>query len=301
MPRLSVEEDWWTDPRRESLATFVGSLLLADAVALRMWRASQSYWKKDHSEVPSEVFDSLPYSQDLIKCGLAERRDKTVYVRGSAEHHEWLNERHQAASKGGKRSAERPRDELGRLMKSPKQTPSKHQANEEIYPSKLQASSSSSSSSSYSNTKNLNTVAPPPLVEDAPQKKEKSPSASQSAWQSYRDAFIRRWQTEPIRNAMVNGQLSNLIARVGRESAPDLLAFYVQSNEAYYVRQRHSIGIALKDCEKLMTDLERAKQGIAKPNRTSIDEQSDQRTNNLITKILGDKINAAKKSSADGS
>lgn len=72
-------------------------------------------------------------------------------------------------------------------------------------------------------------------------------------WERYKSAYLDRYQTEPVRNAKVNGQISALIKRAGEEAAPNLAEFYVWHNDPYYVRSRHPIGLLLRDCEGLHT------------------------------------------------
>lgn len=52
---------------------------------------------------------------------------------------------------------------------------------------------------------------------------------------------------------MVNGQIKNLVNRVGAEDAPRLVKFYLSLNDPFYVRTLHPVGPMLKDCETLMT------------------------------------------------
>lgn len=71
-------------------------------------------------------------------------------------------------------------------------------------------------------------------------------------WDSYKAAYQKRYQTQPVRNAAVNAQIKQLAARLGRE-APDVVEFFVKHNQVFYVRSCHPIGICLKDAEALRT------------------------------------------------
>jgi len=71
-------------------------------------------------------------------------------------------------------------------------------------------------------------------------------------WNSYRDAYIRRWNKEPVRNAKVNRNISDLGKRLG-EDAVAVIQFYVGHNKAYYVEHTHDVGLCLKDAESLHT------------------------------------------------
>lgn len=138
MARINVEDSWWTDPRRNLLARLVGKESTADGIALKAWRVSQEYWRKKEL-IPLDVFEALEGAAELLQAKIAEVREGGVYLKGSTNHHKWLEERIKTAAKGGKKSAQRPRDAKGRLISS-KQTPSKTQATS----STVQRSSSSS-------------------------------------------------------------------------------------------------------------------------------------------------------------
>ncbi|MDH4329925.1 MAG: YdaU family protein [Nitrospira sp.] len=76
---------------------------------------------------------------------------------------------------------------------------------------------------------------------------------SSRVWERYKEAYLRRYKAEPLRNLKTNSQISQLIKRVGGDIAPDLAEFYVWHNDAYYVRSRHPPGLLLRDCEGLHT------------------------------------------------
>lgn len=78
--------------------------------------------------------------------------------------------------------------------------------------------------------------------------------ACRKTWDSYSDAYVARYGTEPVRNAKVNRNIVDFVGRLGGEEAPHVAAFYVRHNGAYYVRDMHSVGAMLKDAEKLRTE-----------------------------------------------
>lgn len=163
MPRINVENKWWFDSRRSKLGIKLGSMDMADGVALRFWRLAI-----DHAmsgSIPAEVFDTQEYAKEMIEVGLAERRDDAVYIRGSDDCFEWyvtgINQRSEA---GKRRANTAKRDSKGRLL--PRQ-----ECNENIqrpssdYPavtSGHQPSSSSSSSKNNTNTYAQTTFAQSP-------------------------------------------------------------------------------------------------------------------------------------------
>lgn len=75
-----------------------------------------------------------------------------------------------------------------------------------------------------------------------------------AAWAAYAASYSDRYGTEPSRNATVNGQLAAFVKRIGAEEAPDVAAFYVKHDDAFYVRKGHPVGLLLSDAEKLRTE-----------------------------------------------
>lgn len=81
---------------------------------------------------------------------------------------------------------------------------------------------------------------------------KKTVSASAPAWEAYKESYMKRYGQEPVRNATVNGQLANLVKRLGAET-PEVLKFYVEHSDSFYMKKVHAIGIALRDAESLRT------------------------------------------------
>lgn len=85
-------------------------------------------------------------------------------------------------------------------------------------------------------------------------KADKEPAPTVETWTAYAGAYEARYGTQPVRNATVNGQLAQLVGRIGAAEAPDVAAWYVSSRNSFYVQNGHSVGILLRDCEKLRTE-----------------------------------------------
>jgi hypothetical protein len=102
--------------------------------------------------------------------------------------------------------------------------------------------------------------APPAEATPDKVKPAKTPKADKQAaptadtWASYSDAYAKRYAVDPVRNATVNGQLAQVVSRIGAVEAPDVAAWYVQSRNSFYVQSGHSVGMLLRDCEKLRTE-----------------------------------------------
>lgn len=78
-------------------------------------------------------------------------------------------------------------------------------------------------------------------------------NARRQVWDNFSEAYKKRWNHEPTRNAMVNRQISQFVDRIGVADAPEVIKFYVSHNDSYYVKKTHQVGLALKDAETLHT------------------------------------------------
>jgi hypothetical protein len=80
-----------------------------------------------------------------------------------------------------------------------------------------------------------------------------NPKTSET-WEAYRSAYLNRYGTDPVRNAMVNAQIANFVNRIGAKEAPRVAEFYLSHSKAFYVAKKHSAGLLLADAEGLRTE-----------------------------------------------
>lgn len=92
-----------------------------------------------------------------------------------------------------------------------------------------------------------------PSIIPASAKAERSPTKTSEVWSDYRAAYHDRYQVDPVRNMQVNGMLSRLVDKLGREEAPQVAAFYLRHNNPFYVQKRHPVNLLLQDAEGLRT------------------------------------------------
>lgn len=98
-------------------------------------------------------------------------------------------------------------------------------------------------------------VAAPPKKKPTPTKKQATAEPGTGrVWIAYAKAYWDRYGVEPVRNAMVNGQFSNMVKRLGVDDAEGVAGFFVTHNGKFYVEKMHAVGIMLQDCEKLRTE-----------------------------------------------
>lgn len=96
----------------------------------------------------------------------------------------------------------------------------------------------------------LATTAAPPR----PLPVERATSKTEPIWRAYSDAYRQAYGADPVRNAKVNGQLANIVDRIGAEDAPAVAAWFVQHRKRWYVEKGHSVECLQKDCEQLRTE-----------------------------------------------
>ena len=92
-------------------------------------------------------------------------------------------------------------------------------------------------------------------------KAENPPSVTAETWKAYSGAYAGRYGTEPVRNASVNAKLQQFVGRVGAAEAPGIAAWFIGHKNSFYVQGGHSVGLLLRDCEKLRTEWATGRQG----------------------------------------
>ena len=88
---------------------------------------------------------------------------------------------------------------------------------------------------------------------DASDRRPESPGITFEVWEAYSTAYLDRYGVPPKRNAKVNGQLKQVVDRLGKDEAPQVAAFYVTHNDQWYVKRLHPVDSLLKDAEALRT------------------------------------------------
>lgn len=92
--------------------------------------------------------------------------------------------------------------------------------------------------------------------QNLPQKITKSksePAKTAATWESFSNAYRKRYGSDPVKNATTNSQMANFVRRIGAEEAPLVAEFFVSLNDQWYTKQAHAVGALLRDAEKLRT------------------------------------------------
>ena len=96
------------------------------------------------------------------------------------------------------------------------------------------------------------------VIRGSKENKNSEKELNKKIWAAYSEAYKLRYKCEPIRNAVVNSKISQLGKRVG-DDALEIVKFYLNHNDSFYVKSMHDIGLCLKDCEGLATQLKRGR------------------------------------------
>lgn len=94
----------------------------------------------------------------------------------------------------------------------------------------------------------------PTALSGKPARKRASKPDTGSVWDAYSQAYAEKYGVQPVRNAKVNGQLSQLVSRLGADEAPGVARSYIASRNGLYVASKHCVDLLLRDCEKLRTE-----------------------------------------------
>ena len=121
------------------------------------------------------------------------------------------------------------------------------------------------------------------LVVIEPTTEQRVKPSTAETWAVYAYGYERRYGVTPLRNAKVNGQLKQFCERVGYSEAPAIIAFYLAQNDFWYLKQMHTIGIALSEAEKLTAAYRRGSM-ITKREAEYIDKTSSKKS--FIDQIL---------------
>lgn len=116
----------------------------------------------------------------------------------------------------------------------------------------------------------------PVTVTRQPVTRQAAATRTGPVWAAYSTAIQDRYGEQPTRNAKTNGQLAQLVIRLGDDAAP-VAAFYVQHSAAWYATKGHQIGPLLADAEKLHLEWRTGRQINATDAR--IQERSDANVN----------------------
>lgn len=256
MSRINIEDSLFKDGAFLDLAIAMSSRHAALGAVVEAFIIAQEFYLNEETNrlIPLTEWNRRKAVGLVIECGFAELRGENkdfVYVRGSEKQFAWLLQRQEAGSKGGRPKNDKSPDQIkpqetkpeesGRLSE---QTGSNPLTLSLTPPLTLSLTSNSNSSS-----------------DKKPKKKLTSEQSEQNKkiWESYFNAYRLRYGIDPVRNAAVNSQVSQLREKIGFETAVDLVKFYLTHNKSFYLLNTHTFGHCLVDAETLRTQWLRGK------------------------------------------
>jgi hypothetical protein len=100
-------------------------------------------------------------------------------------------------------------------------------------------------------------------------------AACRATWTAYARAYGERHGVSPVRNAKVNGNVRQLVKRLGHAEAPLVAAWFLRVNERYVVQGMHDLGLLLARCEAYRTQWATGRQ----MTQTSAQQQDQTQSN----------------------
>lgn len=94
----------------------------------------------------------------------------------------------------------------------------------------------------------------PSIEPSVPARAKKQPAPTAETWEFYTKAYLTRYLVEPVRNQTTNSQMAAFVKRIGVAESPMVAAFYLTHKASFYVSSGHSVGLLLRDAEKLRTE-----------------------------------------------
>jgi len=104
--RINIEDKIYRDERFHRLSAFEGKYKALGLCVTAWDLAHRWYLKHPEHLIPLAEWDASEELRLLEKFGLAERREKGIYVKGSKDECEYLTDRQSAGRKGGLKSQE---------------------------------------------------------------------------------------------------------------------------------------------------------------------------------------------------
>lgn len=96
-----------------------------------------------------------------------------------------------------------------------------------------------------------------------------TPTPVALAFQAYQQAIKAKYNADYPPSAKANGQLANVVGRVGRELVVAVVNWYLAHQDPFYARTKHSLDYLVRDCEKFSLEVQAAS-GAAAPRAPTI-------------------------------
>jgi hypothetical protein len=271
MARVNLEEEFYAGGSLRKAGKELGSEKLAIGYLAFLWHDSQAElratgtwgeiadWLRTDTEVEAETVIAA-----LLKSGFLKQLDHEHYeIAGNEEQIEARVKKLKASQKGAEATQKKWAELKGKQKEGHKQAisprkrrlkPSDDEAIttlNSIQFNSTQFNSIQDNSIQCNSDLNLASSVEPAEIKISEPEQIKPTTL---VWESYAEAYKRRYGTAPVRNAKTNSQITQLVKRLSESEAPDVAAFYVTHNAWKYTNAGHAIGMLLLDAEKLRTE-----------------------------------------------
>lgn len=118
MPRINIEESFWSDPRFTKLCCLMNDTEAAAGAVIWAWKMAQKFWIEGRCLIPEKHWKYIKSGPSLVDSGLAEKRVNGIYMVGSESNFEWIEKRKEAGRKGGLAKASKTYEGVAKLPSS---------------------------------------------------------------------------------------------------------------------------------------------------------------------------------------
>jgi len=288
MPRVNVEESFFSSSAVQHISHLTGwepPTVIGAIVSL--WHGSQSR-KMTHCTGDEILFFSrvshlkgtLSYLKGLCESFLVKQENDLFFIVGNKKHILAVEKMKEGGKKGGRKKKATQLESLG-LGDDAKPYPNPTLEVPSLYNTITVTNTVSETeteklrnSSSFSDDLETRSIGSENILKNGVDKnlnvcnseqahqtsqittksKTKSVPDSRATREVYNEFYKKRYGVEALINARTNSQLSQFVKAVGVEDAPEIARFYLHHNDAFYLKSTHSVGLMLRDAEKLRTE-----------------------------------------------
>jgi hypothetical protein len=242
MARLNIESSLWTNPRFQLFMIKIGDRHRAIGMLVDLWTLAQQYWCPAKDLIPFQTWTEAGLSDELIECGLAERRDLGIYARGSESHFQWwFDGIEQRKNAGKKRASTGQRDTSGRWKVDGNKRASIGDRSINETPAGTSAIQPSSSPSS------------------SKRKKSVEPSDTTRLWDFYSSEVSKNGIQAIHGGAKTNALCQRLVKGHGLEKAKELILIYLADHSGFVTEKAWTLGLLVSQQQEYLAKTQSAR------------------------------------------
>lgn len=267
MARVNIENSIYQDIRFSDLQRETVSIDEALGALVRAWSLAQQFYLTTVNDrlIPLDEWERQRIHPAIIKVGLAEVREKGVYVCGAEQQFAWLIQKSNAGRKSAASKAKR------------KSTPVDSRSTPVNGPQPLPLTLSLTQDNINTNTRG----APAALVEQPPKV---------NLVAHYCDAWRARYNSNPLISPKVAGQLNRMGKDFGTPKAQALITAYLNMPDSWFVKKLHDVPTLVTNINAISHFVDTGKM-VTKGHIKKLEEQVDEAMGpkrKTITEILAE-------------